>query len=258
MNQHQRQDAILSVLKTRGSCSIIELAAMLEVSDETIRRNIRPLIEKKYLHKVHGGVVLSRPEEGEQPFGRRMQCNATHKEQIALLLAGIVDNGDSLMIDTGSTTAYVARALCTHKDLNVVTNCTEIARTLVSGSGNQVHLAGGQLRRDDSAVFGNSALSFVSQFQVKYAILSIAAISPQGEFMDHHMVEAEFSRAIIQQAQQTIVVADSSKFGHRALIQACSLQQVDILISNQRPPSELCALLEEAQVTVILPPTVNA
>ncbi|NRA22069.1 MAG: DeoR/GlpR transcriptional regulator [Oceanospirillaceae bacterium] len=253
MKLHRRQDAILSVLQARGSCSIIELAEMLEVSDETIRRNVRPLIEKKFLQKVHGGVILAPRGEDEQPFGRRMQSNAPEKEQIGALLAGIIANGDSLMIDTGSTTAYVARALRGHKDLSVVTNCTEIARTLVMGQGNQVHLAGGQLRRDDSAVFGHCALTFVSQFQVKYAVLSIAAISLQGQFMDHHMLEAEFSRAMIAQAQQTIIVADSSKFGSHALIQACSLSQVDILISNQAPPADLCALLEQYEVRLILP-----
>jgi len=253
MKQHQRQDAILSVIQARGSCSIIELADMLHVSDETIRRNVRPLIEKGYLHKVHGGVVLAPPSEDEQPFERRLRSHAAAKEQIANLLAAIVDSGDSLMIDTGSTTAYVARALRGHKDLNVVTNCTEIARTLVVGAGNQVHLAGGQLRRDDSAVFGSSALTFVGQFQVKYAVLSIAAISLQGEFMDHHMLEAEFSRAMIKQAQQTIVVADSSKFSNSALIQVCSLPQVDMLICNQAPPAELCALLEQHDVQLVLP-----
>ncbi|NQZ32621.1 MAG: DeoR/GlpR transcriptional regulator [Oceanospirillaceae bacterium] len=253
MKQHQRQDAILSLLQARGSCSIVELAEMLEVSDETIRRNVRPLIEKKYLQKVHGGVILAPKGEDEQPFVRRMQANAADKEKIANLLAAIIVDGDSLMIDTGSTTAYVARALRGHKALNVVTNCTEIARTLVVAMDNQVHLAGGQLRRDDSAVFGHSALTFVSQFHVKYAILSIAAISLQGEFMDHHMLEAEFSKAMIKQAQQVIVVADSSKFSSRALIQVCSLQQVDMLICNQAPPAELCALLEEYKVTLILP-----
>lgn len=253
MKLYKRQDAILRTVKSRGACSIIELADMLGVSDETIRRNIRPLIEKNLLSKVHGGVVLPENSDDEQPFTRRLLTNAAEKEIIAELMAGLIKDGDSLMIDTGSTTAITARALRGHRALTVVTNCTEIARTLAAQPDNHVHMAGGEMRMDDSAIFGTSAISFVRQFRVQYAILSIAAISLQGEFMDHHMVEAEFSRAIIGQAQKTIVVADHSKFGTRAFVEVCSLADVDMLVCDQKPPEALHERLEEAEVTLVLP-----
>jgi len=253
MKLYKRQDAILRMVKSRGACSIVELAEMLEVSDETIRRNIRPLIEKNLLDKVHGGVVLPENADHEQPFMRRMMSNAAAKETIAELTAGLIADGDSLMMDTGSTTAITARFLRGHKALTVVTNCTEIARILATQPENRVYMAGGELRLDDPAIFGTSAITFVRQFNVKYAILSIAAISLQGEFMDHHMVQAEFSRAIIGQAQKTIVVADHTKFNTRTFVKVCSLQDVDILVCDQPPPDALLARLEQSDVKIVLP-----
>ena len=230
---------------------------MLQVSDETIRRNVRPLIKKNLLERVHGGVVLPENSDQEKPFKGRMLSNASEKEVIAELVAELIADGDSLMIDTGSTTAFIARALRGHKALTVVTNCTEIARTLATQPENHVHLAGGELRLDDSAIYGSSAINFVRQFHVQYAILSIAAISLQGQFMDHHLIEAEFSRAMIDQAQKVIVVADSTKFATRAFVEVCSLQQVDMLVCDSVPPEALLDRLEQADIKIIMPKNIR-
>ena len=192
MRLQKRKDEILKAVQTYGACSIAELAQELEVSDETIRRTIKPLVEQGIVNKVHGGIVL-RENLQEPPFQRRMQENLEAKRSIAKLVLNYLQDGDSIMIDTGSTTAYVAHTLRTLSDLFVVTNCTEIGRILAPRRGNQVHITGGELRADDSAAFGASAIAFARQFQVKYAILSIGGINDRGEFMDFHLCEAEFS-----------------------------------------------------------------
>ena len=149
MRLHKRQNDILAAVKSSGACSIIELAAQLKVSDETIRRNIKPLVREGLIEKVHGGIVLNQKQEPEPPFERRMKEQIDEKKSISALISEIIKDGDSIMLDTGSTTAYVARALCDHQNLSVVTNCTEIARTLARGSTNRVHICGGALRPDD-------------------------------------------------------------------------------------------------------------
>ena len=253
MRLHKRQNEILSLVKSRGACSIIELASQLKVSDETIRRNIKPLVHQGLIDKVHGGIVLNQRSEPEPPFERRMNVRTEEKQIISELVAGIIKDGDSIMLDTGSTTAYVARALSGHSNLSVVTNCTEIARTLARGTTNRVHLSGGELRADDWATFGPSAIEFVRQFRVSFAILSIGAVNSSGEFMDYHLDEAEFSRAIIRQAKKTIVVADHSKFGSHNFVKVCNALEVDILVTDRIPPEDIQSRLTDAGVTVVTP-----
>jgi DeoR family glycerol-3-phosphate regulon repressor len=251
MRLQKRQNEIMASVRLHGSCSIIELARELEVSDETIRRNIKPLVHQGLIDKVHGGVVLSQQQEPEPPFGKRMNEHVEAKQLISARVATLIKDGDSIMLDTGSTTAYVARALGEHRNLSVVTNCTEIARTLAREASNRVHLCGGALRSDDCATFGSSAIDFVRQFQVNYAILSIGGVTADGGFMDYHLEEAEFSRAVIAQAKKTIVVADHSKFGNPNFIRVCDFDEVDMIVVEQAPSAEIEAALLEAGTAVI-------
>jgi DeoR family glycerol-3-phosphate regulon repressor len=254
MRIRKRQSEILAAAKLNGACSIVELAKQLKVSDETIRRNIKLLISEGLIEKVHGGIVLSDHQQSEPPFERRMNKNTQEKKLISSLAADIIKDGDSIMLDTGTTTSYVARALVNHNNLSVVTNCTEIARTLARSRTNRVHLCGGALRPDDYATFGPSAINYVSQFKVDYAILSIGAITEAGEFMDYHLEEAEFSRALIQQARKTIVVVDHSKFGNHNFVKVCDPQKIDIVVTDQQPPHHFMVGFNDADVTVVTPP----
>ena len=251
MQLQKRQREIMASVKQHGSCSIIELARQFEVSDETIRRNIKPLVDQGLIDKVHGGIVLSQKQEPEQPFGKRMNERIEAKQLISARVATLIKDGDSIMLDTGSTTAYVALALSGHQNLSVVTNCTEIARTLAREASNRVHLCGGALRSDDCATFGSSAIDFVRQFHVNYAILSIGGVTADGKFMDYHLEEAEFSRAVIAQAKKTIVAADHSKFGNPNFIRVCDFDEVDMVVVEQAPPAEIESALLEAGTVVI-------
>jgi len=253
MRLQKRQNDILDAVKSTGACSVTELARQLGVSDETIRRHIKPLVIEGLVEKVHGGIVPGEDLVAERPFERRMGENIEEKKSISSLVAEIIQDGDSIMLDTGSTTTYVARALKNKADLSVVTNCTEIARTLARDSSNRVHICGGTLRNDDWATFGPSAISFVRQFHVNYAILSIGAVTSSGDFTDFHLEEAEFSRAVIQQARKTIVAVDHTKFGNSNFVKVCDPAEVDIVVTDRQPPEEIQACFDEAGVEVITP-----
>jgi len=241
----RRQSEIMRLVQLRGACSIGDLAERLEVSDETIRRTIKPLVSEGLLSKVHGGITL--PDSGrEPPFQKRMLDNAEAKRRIAEHVAGRVQNGDTLILDCGSTTAFVARALSQHTGLTVVTNSAEIARTLATNSSNRVFMAGGELRSDDTAALGPEALKFVRQFRVQHAILSIGAMQLDGALMVYHLAEAEFSRAVIDQAEQVMVAADASKFGRPSLVRICGPERVDVLVTDSDPPADLAGAFELA------------
>ncbi len=251
MHRSARQAAILRNLDLHGSCIVTGLAARFAVSDETIRRDIKDLANKGLVERVHGGAVL--PDLFREPdFQKRLNRNAEAKKAIARAAAAQVRDGDSLMLDTGSTTAYLARALTQRSDLMVVTNCAEIARTLAANGRNKVYLAGGEFRADDTASFGAAAIRFVERFRVRHAVLSIGAIAVDDGFMDFHLSEAEFSRAVIAHANRVMVVADHSKFAAQAPVQVCGFAEVGALITDQPPPPAVARRLAEAGVTVTI------
>jgi len=251
LHQSARQAAILRSLDLHGSCTVTGLAAQFEVADETIRRDIKVMANKGLVERVHGGAVL--PDLFREPdFHKRLNRNAEAKKAIARAAAAQVRDGDSLMLDTGSTTAYLARALTQRSDLMVVTNCAEIARTLATNGRNKVYLAGGEFRADDTASFGPAAIRFVERFRVRHAVLSIGAITSNDGFMDFHLSEAEFSRAVIARADRVMVVADHSKFTAQAPVQVCGFTEVGALITDQPPPAAVAQQLDEAGVTVTI------
>ena len=209
------------------------------------------MANKGLVERVHGGAVL--PDLFREPdFQKRLNRHAEAKKAIARAAAAQVRDGDSLILDTGSSTAYVARALPQRRDLMVVTNCAEIARTLATSGRNKVYLAGGEFRADDTASFGPAAIRFVERFRVRHAVLSIGAIAADDGFMEFHLNEAEFSRAVIARADRVMVVADHSKFAAQAPVRVGGFAEVDTLITDRPPPPPIAKRLSEAGVNVTI------
>ncbi len=184
----------------------------------------------------------------EASFEQRMTDNANAKELIARAAASHVQDGETLSFDTGTTTAYVARMLAVRRGLTVITNSLDIARTMAGN--NQVFMAGGEMHVELGATLGPATAEFVSQFRVRTAFLSAGAIDAEDGLMDFELAEAQFSRALIEAAERVIVVADHSKFGKRALVRACELNRIDMLITEAPPPPALAEKLDEAGVVV--------
>ena len=253
MNTTQRQLEILDVLRAQGSSRIGDLASRLAVSEETIRRNVRLLASQGLVRKVHGGVHL--PELLQEPsFQFRMNEQRSAKERIAERVASMIGDGDSIILDVGTTTAYVANALRNRRDLCVVTNSISVAHILAPRKGNRVFLAGGELRAHDGGAFGIEAHAFVRQFDVQFAVLSVSAIDDTNGFMVYDMQEADFSRVVIERAQKVIVAADSTKFERRgrAPVRLVEPSVVDCLVTDATPPASIATLLREAGVAVML------
>lgn len=245
-----RQQQIVETARTAGTIRIGELARSMGVSLETIRRDIRPLVEQGSLIKHHGAV--SPPYFGaEAPFDRRMRENASEKLAIARHVAGMIADGDSVMLDTGTTTSILARELLSRTGLTIVTNSSDIARTLAIVNGNTVYMAGGELHGDNGAAFGRSAIDFVRHFSVRYAIISIAAVSAETGLMDHQLAEAEFARTVLGCGQKRIVITDHTKFTRTALVKACDFNEFDLLVTDRTPPPAILKALEEASTDYV-------
>jgi len=247
----KRHTEIMRILADEGTVTISGLAARLGVSLETVRRDVRPLTENGSVLKIHGAVGLA-GQVGEAPFQRRMRENADAKRRIAREMAQLIHDGDSVMLDTGTTTSFVARELLGHRRLTVVTNSSDIARTLATVNGNKVYMAGGELRSDSGAAFGVSAIEFISKFSVSHAIISAGAIDAGAGVMDFDLEEAEFARMMLSRGAQSYVVTDHTKFGRRGLVLVAGFDAIGHVVTDEAVSEEIAATLDEAGTRLIV------
>ncbi len=250
MGYSKRHGEILRLLQEEGMVTIASLADRLEVSLETVRRDVKPLTDSGAVLKMHGAIGLP-SMAGEAPFERRMRENADAKRAIARMVAQTIRDGESVMLDTGTTTSFLARELLGRRRLTVVTNSSDIARTLATVNGNRVHMAGGELRSDSGAAFGVSAIEFVSRFSVDHAVISAGAVDAATGIMDHDLAEAEFARVVLARGQRSVVITDHTKFGRRGLVQVCNFNAVQELATDRPPPPEVAAALAGAGAKAI-------
>ncbi|WP_050524523.1 DeoR/GlpR family DNA-binding transcription regulator [Pseudorhodobacter wandonensis] len=242
----KRHTEILKILDEKGTVTISALAKAMDVSLETIRRDVRPLVDGGAVLRMHGAISLS-SQAGEAPFRRRMRENAAAKQAIAAAAAATIRHGDAVMMDTGTTTSFLARALTGHKQLTIITNSTDVARTLAMGDGNRVFLAGGQIIGDSGAVLGAQAVRFVNGFSAAHAFISAGAVDGN-EVMDYEESEVEFARALLSRADQRVLITDASKFGRRGLVTVCEFDGLDALITDAKVSAEIMGGLRQAGV----------
>ena len=251
-HSNHREREILEELRLAGGASRIQfLAERLAVSEETIRRNIRSLEANGLVTKVHGGVHI-KDSIIEQPLHYRMNENPEAKRVIAARVAGMIENGDTLFLDIGSTTAFIAVALQKHQDLFIVTNAVSVAHALATRNGNRVFFAGGELRSHDGGAFGMEAINFLRRFNVRHAVLSVGAVNDTSGFMLHDLEEAEYSREAARRAENRIIVADSGKFGRSAPIVIDDPSVYDIMVTDAYPPSDIRAMLERNEIELVI------
>lgn len=246
----KRHSDILKILENEGTVTISDLARQLGVSLETVRRDVKPLSETGAVMRVHGAVGLA-GQIGEAPFQKRMRENAAAKQAIARAVAASIRDGELVMFDTGTTTSYVARELMGHRRLTVVTNSSDIARTLATVNGNRVYMAGGELRSNSGAAFGKSALDFIARFTVHHAVISAGAVDATG-VMDYALDEAEFARLVLSRGERKVVVTDHTKFGRRGLISVAGFDGIGEVITDRPPAPEITAALDAAGARLTL------
>lgn len=227
------EQEVLSAVALRGTISVRELATLLSVSEQTVRRVVRPLVERGAVDKVHGAIV-GRSSPGEAPFLARMTVHQREKVAVAAGVAEMVRDGDTVALDTGSTTGFVAQALRQHRGLTVVTNSTFIATTLATIPGNRVHMAGVELRNHDGASFDASAFDVVRSMRVRLAILSASAVDVRRGLMVQERVEAEMASAMGSIAEQRVFAVDSSKFAMPGLFVVPS-GEGDVVVTDAEP-----------------------
>ncbi len=249
MDPTARQSEILTLLETEGAVSIAELAGRFDVSDETVRRDVRQLEVLGHVQKVHGGVRL--PENiFETPYRQRQHERSEAKQAIGRACAELIPDGARLTMESSTTAFWVARALCSQRNLSVITNGVDVARELCGRNNNRIFLAGGEMSDATLSTLGPVAIAYLKQFTPDMAIIGASGLHAQTGLGDFDMQEAEIARAILETATRTIVIADASKFDRRALVHVCDLSCIDVLVTDQPPEGHLARALAGTEVIV--------
>ena len=249
MNANPRQIKLLDMVRTHGSASVEQLADQLGVTLQTVRRDVQRLAETGLLTRFHGGVRVPGSTVENLAHQQRESLNAEGKARIARAVARRVPNGCSLILNIGTTTEAIARALLHHKRLRVITNNLNVAAILCGNTDCEVIVAGGVVRPRDRGIVGEAALDFIRQFKVDIALIGISGIEPDGSLRDFDYREVRVAQTIIAQAREVWLAADSSKFNRPAMVELATLPQIDWLFTDQEPPEPFPALLEKAGVS---------
>ena len=238
------------MIRTEGEMSVEVLAQRFDVSAETIRRDLGLLAERGRVNKVHGGA--RRPRLFHEPaHSARETAAAAAKAAIGRRLIEAVSPGETLFIDTGSTTLAAAETLAAIPDLTIITNSWRLAERMANaGSTAKIFLLGGQFHADNAQTTGAMAIEQLQSFRADRAILTIAALDPVFGAMDADLDEAQIARAMIRNSQSLTILADATKFGRHAAHVICATDAIDLIITDGKMEDGLRDALTDRGVNV--------
>lgn len=246
-----REIELLDAMRRAGGfAKNSELATVLNVSEETVRRTIKSLSKTGALARVHGGAHLVGAQR-DPSFFKRIEQHAKAKRKLAKSLVREVSDGMSVFLDVGSTTTFVAEELRARSDLSVVTNSVKVAQILIGHNGNRVFLLGGEMQADELGAFGHTTEQQAAKFCYDLAVLSADALHIKHGFLFLNRAEAELGSVVIGQAECTVVAMTHHKFGTKAPHQGFPPQSVDRMNVDQLPDKRLAQKLEEWGVAVM-------
>jgi len=248
MNPNPRHIKLLRVVRATGSVTVEELADQLGVTLQTVRRDVQRLADEGLLTRFHGGVRVPGSTVENMAYPQREVMHVEGKARIARAVAAALPHGCSLILNIGTTTEAIARALMQHTGLRVITNNLNVAAILSANPNCEVIVVGGVVRGRDQGIVGEAAVDFIRQFKVDIALIGISAIESDGSLRDFDYREVKVSQTIISHAREVWVAADSSKFNRPAMVEVAQLSQVDRLFSDAVPPDPFMELMAQAQV----------
>ncbi len=226
----ERRSRLLDIIRIRGFAALDELVRELGVSESTVRRDLDALEEHGSARRTHGGVLYSGGLPRLAEFDDRQPANWAAKRAIAAAAAGVIEDGETVLLDGGTTTYEVARLLV-GRSLQVVTNSLPVANLFASQSRTDLVLLGGYVSPRTGVCLGPYANELLGRLHVTTTVLSAAGIAEEGLF-NAHLLLAETEQAMLEAASRVMVVADSSKFGRKSLTLVAGLDAIDTLVCD--------------------------
>ncbi|MDQ1913751.1 DeoR/GlpR family DNA-binding transcription regulator [Paenibacillus sp. GD4] len=238
LTYEDRRSTILQRLNTEGKVQVHHLSQLLNVSTETVRRDLDRLEKEGKLRKVYGGAVKIRMELVEPPFLKRTQMRKEEKAAIGKLAASLVEDNETIMLDNGTTTIEILPHLKDRHNLTVITHSVPILNLAMEVFKGNLIFVGGEINLQYHAATGSLTEHLLDRFKVTKAFISVGGISMADGITDYHLAEAVISRKMMERAEQAIVVADHSKFGKSTFAKISKLEDVSMLITDPGCPEE--------------------
>ena len=250
MQNHERRSRLLDIIRIRGFAALDELVRELGVSESTVRRDLDALEEQGSAKRTHGGVLYSGGIPRLAEFDDRQPTNWAAKRAIAATAATLIEDGETVLLDGGTTTYEVARLLV-GRSLQVVTNSLPVANLFASESRTDLVLLGGYVSPRTGVCLGPYANELLGRLHVTTTVLSAAGIAEEGLF-NAHLLLAETEQAMLKAASRVMVVADSSKFGRKSLTLVSGLDAIDIFVSDDGLPQRWRDIVTAATANLLI------
>ncbi|MFE2374924.1 DeoR/GlpR family DNA-binding transcription regulator [Streptomyces sp. NPDC059398] len=240
----ERRQLILEMVRANGAVSLRELARVVQTSEVTVRRDVRALEAEGLLDRRHGGAVLPGGFTRESGFPQKSHLATAEKTAIADLAAGLVEEGEAIVVGAGTTTQELARRLARVPGLTVVTNSLLVAQALAHANRVEVVMTGGTLRGSNYALVGSGAEQSLQGLRVSRAFLSGSGLTAERGLSTSNMLSASVDRALVQAAAEVVVLADHTKLGTDTMFQTVPTDVITRLVTDEPSPQDDRAVTE--------------
>ncbi|PLT32705.1 DeoR/GlpR family DNA-binding transcription regulator [Bacillus sp. V5-8f] len=248
----ERKRVIVDILDRDERVRITELTNLLGVSGETIRRDLNRMDKEHLLKKVHGGAVKQRERYLEPPFEKKLMVNADGKRRICKAAAGMVEDGDIIMISHGTTTSYMVPYLAQKKHITVVTSSIHILIMCLEGFEGKVIFSGGEMGRDQKLTAGPIAEKVMMHIKANKAFIAPGGISKNNGLTDYDLYGASLSRKMMERADEVIILADHSKFGKTTFAHISPLLESTTLVTDTILSSEWRTIIDLLDMNIVI------
>jgi DeoR/GlpR family transcriptional regulator of sugar metabolism len=243
----RRHELILRTLRTDGPAAVSILADRLGVSPATVRRDLGQLADAGRLTRVYGGAVAT--PDYDEPFADVASVRVAEKDAVAAQAATLINDGDAILLDIGTTAHRLARQLH-HRPLTVMTSSLAVYEELVDDHAIELVMLGGTVRRSYRSLVGFLTEDALRQLRTDWAFLGTSGVRPDGTITDTTVVEVPVKRAMITSADRVVVLADASKFPGKGTARICGPDDLDVLITNEGADPDTLAALTDSGVDV--------
>ena len=248
MNAIERQQNILELLDNRGRVTIAELSARFSVSDMTIRRDLAQLEDDGLLRRTHGGAVRTQSGNFEPPFAMRARLNADTKRAIAVSVAAALSDGETVILDGGTTGVAIAEELV-GRNLTVCALNTRVAEVLMASSATRVMLPGGLIRHGEQSLVGPATERTLADYRFDTYVMTVSAVDVIAGFTEWNEDDAAVKRAALKSATRCVAACDSTKFGQTAFARIAGVDAADQIHTDANLPDDLREQLAVVGVT---------
>lgn len=241
----KRQEDILKIINQEKRIKVDDLSIRYKVTEQSIRRDLKEICARGLAIRTHGGARIVNSITNLE-YEKRRSISSDAKARIGKLAAELIPNNCSLMLNIGTTTENVARALYSHNNLVVISNNVNITNTLMSSKSKELILAGGIVRQSDGAIIGENTVEFISNnYKADFAIIGASALDEDGSILDYDSREVSVAKSMLNNSRKKILVCDNSKFEITAPHRISEISEIDIFVTDKNPPDRFMEIAKK-------------